>query len=215
MPVVFLILPTRLLSGDNKRVNAWWIQAESLSLWVLCWCARLPVLWLTSVLHSASYSLHMSSTAPFSIQANVTGGWLHSHMPRRVWPAGWAALCECATSVIGSRPHETLVSLTGHTEPRRHTVSDMCASASRCCVSHRSSQEHHRHLPLRCSTYSLTCTLARARQPLRLLWQTETEIAPQIDPSSGSQGTSSPTSVRCCLGPKQVILKPQGNQIWN
>lgn len=105
---VFLTLPTHLLSlcilsGDNKRVNAWWIQAESLSLWVLCWCARAPVLWLTSVLHSASHSLHMSSTAPFSIQANVRGGWLHSHMPCRVWPVGWAALSKCAASVIGSR----------------------------------------------------------------------------------------------------------------
>lgn len=58
----------------------------------------------------------------------------------------------------------------------------------------------HRHrLPLQCSSSSHTCTLARARQPLWLLWQTETEIAPQIDPSSGSQGSGSPTSVRSCL----------------
>lgn len=75
---------------------------------------------------------------------------------------------------------------------------------------------------LQCSTYSLTRALAGARQPLWLLRQTKkTEIAPQIGPSSGSQGSSSPTFARSCLlfcvclGPKQVSMEPQGNQIWN
>lgn len=79
-------------------------------------------------------------------------------------------------------------------------VSDMWASASLRCVSlSPPATDHQHHLPLHRSSYSLTCTLARARQPLWLLWQTETEIALQIDPSSGSQGTGSPTFVRSCL----------------
>lgn len=47
--------------------------------------------------------------------------------------------------------------------------------------------------------FPLTCTVAGAPQPLWMLWQTETEIAPQIDPSFGSRGNTSPTSVCSCL----------------
>lgn len=61
---------------------------------------------------------------------------------------------------------------------------------------------------------------AAVQQPVRMLWQTDTKIAPQIDSSSvGSQESSSPNSLCSCLlfrarpGPKQVGGEPQGNQI--
>lgn len=86
-----LILPTRLFSLPAFWVvtTKGWIHDEfSLKACHYKSCARAPGLWLTSMLHSASHSLHMSSTAPSSIHANVRGGWQHSHMPCRVWPVG-------------------------------------------------------------------------------------------------------------------------------
>lgn len=79
---------------------------------------------------------------------------------------------------------------------------------------------------LRCSTSSSHVLWPESGCPPPLfLWSLrrakKTEIAPQIGPFSGSQGSGSPTFARSRLlfgvrlGPKQVRLEPQGNQIWN
>lgn len=88
----FWCLPSMLA----LQFECWQQKSEHImnSSWkpVIISSALVPMLWLTSVLCSASHSyLHMSSAALSSIHAHVIGGWLSSYIPCRVWPVGEAA----------------------------------------------------------------------------------------------------------------------------
>lgn len=168
---VCLILPTCLLS---LSLSAFWVVTTKGWMHDECRlkachyksCARVPMLWLTSVLHSASHSLHMSCTAPSSIRANVRGGWLHPHMPCRVWPVGWAVFPKHAAyaGVAAQDPRRTVGSHEGQTGSTRCPIR-VHPHLTAVFLS-LPATEHHRRLLLQRSSYSLTCTPARARQPL-------------------------------------------------
>lgn len=97
------------------------------------------------------------------------------------------------------------------------TLSAQCAPSLLCAVldsvlACSPTEEHYQCLPLWCSSYYLTCALAGAWQPLWLLWQTETGVAPWIDPSS-HRGVVAP--LLCALASYSVCASGQNKLAKN
>lgn len=206
MPSVFLILPTRLLS-----LSAFWVVTTK---------GRMHDEYRLKACHYKSGARVLvrpccDSQACFIQPPTLCTCHLQLRPPSRLTSeeAGYTPTCPEGCDQLDEQtcPSMQLLWLGVATQDPRLSVGshEGQTGSTRCLICvllHLTAvflsvpaTEHHHRLPLQCARYSLTCTLAKARQPLWLLWQTGTEIAPQIDPSSGSQGTSSPTSVRSCL----------------